>query len=108
MVKQITEIVAGIIVDETTVYSVQEVSYTCDIDIAIIKEMVAQGIIEPKQQTSNDWQFDPHAIRRLKIALRLQKDLGVNLPGVALALDLMNELQELRHKLGLLERQLLK
>jgi len=108
MVKKINEIVAGVIVDETMIYSVQEVSYTCGVDMQIIAEMVAHGLVEPKQSSAKDWQFDSQSVRRLKIALRLQKDLGVNLPGAALALDLMQELQELRHKIMLLERQMLK
>lgn len=105
MKKQVNEILTGIIVDETTVYSIQEVSYSCDVSVEIIEEMIAHGLIEPKK-SAHDCQFDSYAVRRLKIALRLQKDLGVNLPGAAVALDLLNELQELRNKINLLERQL--
>jgi chaperone modulatory protein CbpM len=104
MVKQVTEIMAGIIVDETTVYSLQEVSYSCGVSIEVIEDMIAHGLIEPKK-TTHEQQFDSNAVRRMKIALRLQKDLGVNLPGAALALDLLHELQELRNKINLLERQ---
>ncbi len=103
MKKHVTEIVTGIIVDETTTFTLQEVCYTCDINVEIITEMVEHGLIEPQKADTSDWQFDPHALRRLKIALRLQKDLGINLPGAALALDLLNELQELRDKLAILE-----
>src|SRR4051794_37871631 len=104
MVKQITEILAGIIVDETTVYSIQEVSYSCGVSIDVIEEMIEHGLVDIKK-TAHEKQFEPHAVRRVKIALRLQKDLGINLPGAALALDLLNELQELRRKIQLLEKQ---
>jgi chaperone modulatory protein CbpM len=35
-------------------------------------------------------------VQRVQTAIRLQQDLGVNLAGAALALDLLEELQELR------------
>lgn len=36
---------------------------------------------------------------RVRSALRLQHDLGVNLAGIALALNLMEELEDLRAEL---------
>lgn len=108
MTKRAHEILTGIIVDETTIYSLQEVSYTCGVSIEVIEEMIEHGLVEPKKITANKQVFDPHAVRRVKIALRLQRDLGVNLPGAALALDLLMELQELRTSLAILEKQLLK
>jgi chaperone modulatory protein CbpM len=38
-------------------------------------------------------------LRRARTALRLQRDLEINLPGVALALELMEELERLRREL---------
>jgi len=35
-------------------------------------------------------------VRRVRCALRLESDLGVNLAGAALALDLLEELNRLR------------
>ncbi|MBP1152859.1 hypothetical protein JOD69_004728 [Methylocaldum sp. RMAD-M] len=45
-----------------------------------------------------NWQFNTAALRRLQTALHLQRDLGVNLPGAALALDLLEELEALRRR----------
>jgi chaperone modulatory protein CbpM len=42
-------------------------------------------------------------VRRVEIALRLQRDLQVNLAGAALALDLLEETQRLRARLQSLE-----
>jgi chaperone modulatory protein CbpM len=47
---------------------------------------------------ASEWRFSGAALRRARIALRLERDLGVNLPGVALALDLLEELQRLRRE----------
>jgi len=42
------------------------------------------------------WRFTYTEIRRVQTAVRLQRDLRINLPGCALALDLLDELEELR------------
>jgi chaperone modulatory protein CbpM len=42
---------------------------------------------------------------RVRSALRLQRDLGVNLAGIALALDLMEELEDLRSQLKITGRE---
>jgi chaperone modulatory protein CbpM len=43
---------------------------------------------------------------RLHRALRLQQDLEVNLPGIALTMNLLEELDELRSRIRVLERKL--
>ncbi len=43
-----------------------------------------------------NWCFGATQIKRIQITLRLQQDLRVNLPGAALALDLLEELAELQ------------
>jgi len=53
--------------------------------------------------TLAEWQFDINALRRLRQAQRLQQDLEINAAGVALALELLDELIVLRTKLHLLE-----
>ncbi len=68
--------------------------------------MLEQGLIESKKPVVGEQQFAPHEVRQLKIAVRLQRDLGMNLPGAALALDLLTELQEMRALLNRLEKQL--
>ena len=44
----------------------------------------------------------------MKTALRLQHDLEVNLAGVALVLDLLEQLHETEEKLAVLEKHFLK
>jgi chaperone modulatory protein CbpM len=49
---------------------------------------------------TSEWHFTGAALRRARLALRLERDLELNLAGVALALDLMEELQTLRRELN--------
>jgi chaperone modulatory protein CbpM len=53
-------------------------------------------VIEPVGQTRSGWQFTTLSIVRVAKAKRLERDLGLNLPGVALALDLLDQLDEMR------------
>jgi len=45
-------------------------------------------------------------VRRARRAIRLSRDLDVNLPGVGLALELLDELEDLRVRVRALERLL--
>jgi chaperone modulatory protein CbpM len=63
--------------------------------------LVEEGIIEPDGKELQLWRFSGVSLVRVRSALRLQRDLGVNLAGVALALDLIEELEKLRKRLNI-------
>jgi chaperone modulatory protein CbpM len=68
--------------------------------------MVTEGVLRPQGQIPQKWRFDGLEIRRARRAVRLRHDLGLNLAGTALALDLLDELEALRERVRVLERQL--
>ncbi len=45
------------------------------------------------KSATTEWRFSGAALRRARLALRLERDLELNLAGVALALELMEELE---------------
>ena len=51
-------------------------------------------MIEPVWGGRSDWQFTSLAIIRVARAKRLERDLSLNPPGVALALDLLDEIED--------------
>ncbi|HYE06991.1 MAG TPA: chaperone modulator CbpM [Planctomycetota bacterium] len=65
-------------------------------------ELVAVGAIEPLRRDREHarWLFSQLAYLRAWRALRLQRDLGVNAAGAALALDLLDEIAALRRAAG--------
>lgn len=69
--------------------------------------LVEEGIIEPDGRELRSWRFSGVSLVRVRSALRLQRDLGVNLAGIGLALDLMEQLEKLRTQL-LINENLLK
>ena len=60
-------------------------------------EWIEQGAIEPKYVSENDGpHFDGVSLRRARKACRLAQDLEINAAGIALALDLLDEIEALR------------
>ena len=68
-----------------------------------IVEFVEEGVIEPIGRDPARWRFRAISVRRVRCAQRLEQDLGVNTAGVALALELLDELEQLRARLRRLE-----
>jgi chaperone modulatory protein CbpM len=90
---------SGEIFEEYAVLSVDELSRLCSVDRAFIVELVEEGVLSVLEIDVTEWRFPGAALRRARTALRLQRDLEINLPGVALALDLMEELDRVRKEL---------
>ena len=64
--------------------------------------LVEESIIEPHGDEIRAWRFSGASLARALSAYRLQQDLGVNLAGIALALDLLEELESLRTQIALI------
>jgi ATP-dependent Clp protease ATP-binding subunit ClpB len=61
------------------------------------KTAVVEGL-EPRGQEPGQWRFRGQALRRIDRALNLQRDLDINLAGVELVLDLLDEIDALRSR----------
>lgn len=85
-----------LLLDESVQFSLAELCSTCDVRQELIVEIVAEGIVEPLGTDPTEWRFSGLALTRVQRVLRLQRDFGVNLPGAALALDLLEEVERLR------------
>ncbi len=85
----------GAIFEDSTVLTLEDLSRMCAVDQQHIVEYVAEGVIHAVA-SSDQWHFSGAALRRTRLALRLERDLEINLAGVALALELLDELQQLR------------
>lgn len=82
--------------------SLEELCSVCGVDLEFIHEMMAHGVIEPVQGVSvQTWRFDSGNIRVIRTAVHLHQDLEVNHAGIALAIELMDELQALRNELAM-------
>jgi chaperone modulatory protein CbpM len=68
----------------------------CGVHADWIISLVEESIIEPQGEDIRLWRFSGASLVRARSALRLQNDLGINLAGIALILDLMEEMENLR------------
>jgi chaperone modulatory protein CbpM len=92
-------VLQGAIFDETAILTLGDLSRMCAVDERHIVEFVHEGVLNAVLIES-EWRFSGAALRRARRALRLERDLELNLSGVALALDLMEEIEQLRRELG--------
>ncbi|MEX2495679.1 MAG: chaperone modulator CbpM [Woeseia sp.] len=88
----------GIVLDERVTFTLHELSDACGVQTELVIEMVEEGVIEPAAQLEREWQFHGESLVRAQRALRLVRDLEVNWPGAALALDLLEELDRLQNR----------
>ena len=91
-------IYSSTLLDENTSCNLRELSDLCSRNTELILEMIDEGIIIPAGASPGQWRFGLKEIHRVHTALRLSRDLRVNMAGAALALDLLEELEELRRK----------
>jgi len=84
------------IIDENCEYSLRELCNICKVHAQFIQDLIDEGIISPQGHDPREWRFAAIEVRRIQISIRLQEDLRVNLPGTALALDLLDEIEQLR------------
>jgi len=94
-----TNILEGLLIDEQSRMSLVEVCRACSRHAEWVIELVEEGVLEPVGRSPDQWRFPPTALQRALVAARLQHDLGINLAGVALALDLLDEINALRIQL---------
>jgi chaperone modulatory protein CbpM len=90
--------IRGTIFDESALLTLKDLSAMCATPEQHLIEFVEEGVLEVIE-VRTEWHFTGAARRRARIALRLERDLEVNLAGVALALNLMEELEQLRREL---------
>ena len=85
----------GEILEESDLVSLADLCRSCTVETRTITTLVAEGILDPAGEDVEHWRFTIGSLRRVKTVIHLQRDLGVNLAGAALALDLLDRISEL-------------
>ena len=91
-----TELLSGIVLDEQAELTLGDLCRACCQHAEWIVQLVDEGILEPAGHNPAQWRFSGTSLQKAHIAMRLQQDLDINLAGVALALDLMDEIESLQ------------
>ena len=83
-----------LVLDRTITVGIEDICRACGERRALVLQMVEYGIIEP-QRPDGEPEFHGEALVRTQVAARLMRDLDINLPGAALAIDLLRQLGRL-------------
>ncbi len=92
--------------DSDSVFTLNEICERCGVHAELVTEMIEYGIVTPIEPAQKRWQFSASALLRLHRAQRLRRDLDLNLPGLALSLELLDEIEKLRGEINALKHRL--
>lgn len=91
--------------DDSVKWTLAEVCERTSLSREVIRELVDLGLVVPDGRWG-EWYFPDPALARLQRASRLRHELELDWAGVAVALDLMEEVQQLRREVDSLKKQL--
>lgn len=101
-----TQLIAtGELLDERLRLDLEGMTQRCGVQVAVIIKMVQFGVLDPQGVSPAHWWFSGRDLVRLQRALRLQRDLGINLPGLALCIELLEERERLHARMRVLEKR---
>jgi chaperone modulatory protein CbpM len=99
MSRIVTTLIHGSVLDDDTEMTLVELCQACSVHEDDVRVWVSEGVLHPSAEPGQPMRFRGAALRRARVAVRLTRDLEINTAGVALALDLLDEINELRARL---------
>jgi len=93
------------IVTDMPALSTDDLRAICGLSPDQVQAYVAEGIVVPVGVGPDQWRFSQLSVITIRRAYRLERDLGLNLAGVALALELMDEVDSLKRRLARYEQE---
>ena len=89
------KVLVGQVLEDSYMVTLDELCRSCRVETETVTLLVAEGILEPRGADIEHWRFSVGSLRRVKTVIHLQRDLGVNLAGAALALELLDQIAQL-------------
>jgi chaperone modulatory protein CbpM len=83
------------VVEEQVELTLADLSRSCGAPEGRVVELVACGLLEPAGGPAGDWRFTGTSLGVARRALRLMEDLGLNAPGAAVAIELLDRIERL-------------
>ncbi|QKX15588.1 chaperone modulator CbpM [Microbulbifer sp. YPW1] len=94
----------AVVLDEGSQLTLRELCIACALSAEQVMALMDEGVIEP-QAIEGALTFSGVCVRKVRRVVRLERDLGVNHAGAALALELLEEIEQLRARIRRLERR---
>jgi chaperone modulatory protein CbpM len=89
------KVLTGQILEDYDLITIDDLCRSCTVKVETVVLLVEEGILDPVGADVRHWEFTVSSLRRVKTAIHLQRDLGVNIAGAALALELLDRIAEL-------------
>jgi len=88
----------GELISQEAEFTLQDLCRSCMLPSDQVVALVQEGVLEVRGSDITQWRFRISSFRRVRTAMSLQRDLGVNLAGAALALELLDRIAELERR----------
>jgi chaperone modulatory protein CbpM len=93
------DLLQATVVEDGTEMSLADLARACRAREEQIHGWVVEGVLLPRGDSPAAWRFAGASLRRARLASTLSRELEVNAPGVALALDLLDRIEVLEASL---------
>jgi chaperone modulatory protein CbpM len=87
------------IVEDDVEMTLAQLCQACGAEREQVLQLVAHGVVEPQGDAPQAWVFVGASLRRTRVAVRLMRDLELEPPGAALAVDLLERIEQLQREL---------
>ena len=98
MNKHTLQIITAVTIDDGGL-DLEELTQLLHTNHDVLTQLIEFELIIPRGDSPNTWRFDSICIRRARRAISFHQDLGVNFNGVSLAMDLLDQIDELEKQL---------
>jgi len=105
MPKDLKAPLVGNLVTDAPDISIDELCEVCRLSVEAVEAFVEEGIVDPGGADRSRWRFSYSSVIKVRRAKRLESHLGLNPAGVALALELLDQIDGLERRLTRLENE---
>ncbi len=81
-------------------YMISAVAELYDIHPQTLRMYEREGLLQPSRSGGNTRQYTDADLRRLEVVLSLTRDLGVNLAGVEVIMNMRSNMERLQHEVA--------
>lgn len=99
-VKERGKVLSGILIEEQSELTLVDLCRVCRVRRESVIALVEEGVLSPSGKQPGDWRFGETSLALAVKALRIQRDLAINTAGVAVILELLEEVERLRARLN--------
>ena len=90
----------GELISQDAEFTLEDLCRSCSLEVDYIVALVEEGVLEVPGEDQAHWRFELGSALRVRTVIRLQRDLGVNLAGAALALGLLDRIAALEKQMS--------